>query len=183
SPEEIATDLRGYVVLDLGGIQRISSSGVRQWSAFVAATPQGAQGLFLINAPPVFVDQLNLVEGFAGVAKLHSLLAPYRCGSCGDDRLRRVSLATDLETLAAGHPPAFDCERCRGPLTFADVPAEYFEYASRLNPSDPDPALQRYLKWVEAPSSVELTSAIKIVEGDITHITMASQLTVELSVR
>lgn len=182
SPEALAADLRGYVVLDLGGLQRISSSGVRQWSTFVSATPAGAQGLFLINAPPVFVDQLNLVDGFAGVARLLSVLAPYRCAACGDDRLRRVNVGAEAATLAV-RAPAFTCERCQGPLSFADVPSEFFEYAARQPEVDPDPALQRYLRWVEQPESVELTSPIKIVEGEVTHITMASHLTGELNVR
>ncbi len=72
-------DLNGIVILDLGCVDRISSFGVRKWIEFVSKLPSGAIGMYMVYAPPVVVDQLNMVEGFAGVSRVLSVLAPYTC--------------------------------------------------------------------------------------------------------
>ncbi|HLT28671.1 MAG TPA: protein kinase [Myxococcaceae bacterium] len=183
TPEADLADLRGYVVLDLGRVSRISSFGVRNWSAFVAQPPPGAQGLFLINAPPVFVDQLNLVEGFAGASRLLSVLAPYRCRTCSADRLGFIDLAADAEQIAGGEAPPRTCAVCRGTLEFTDTPAEFFDYVRRQHPVPLDQALQRFCQWLATPNDSELSSPIKIVEGETTYLALPSHLRGNLNVR
>jgi hypothetical protein len=85
----VAAALADDVVLDLGGIERITSFGVREWMRFMKQLPQGVTGIYVINAPVVVVDQLSMVEGFAGVAKI---LTP---GATADQVAQAVREAID----------------------------------------------------------------------------------------
>ena len=175
--------LNGLLVVDLGLLERISSFGVRKWIEFVGHPPQGVAGLYVINAPPIVVDQLNMVEGFAGVARVLSLLAPYTCRFCKEDRLRLVRLVEEAKVLEQGGAPPHQCPVCSQPLEFADEPTEFFDFARRQQFSTVDPAVLRYLRASTPSESSELASHLKIVQDDITFITLASVLKGDLNVR
>ncbi|MGE6762297.1 serine/threonine-protein kinase [Corallococcus interemptor] len=175
--------LQGLVVVDLGLVERISSFGVRRWIEFAGHPPQGVSGLYVVNAPPVVVDQLNMVEGFAGVARVLSLLAPYACRFCKEDRLRLVRLVDEAKVLEQGGAPPHSCPVCSQPLEFADEPTEFFDFARRQQFSAVDPAVLRYLRSGIPSEPSELASHLKIVQDDITFITLASTLKGDLNVR
>lgn len=175
--------MSGLVVVDLGLVERISSFGVRRWIEFVGHPPQGVSGLYVVNAPPVVVDQLNMVEGFAGVARVLSLLAPYTCRFCKEDRLRLVRLVEEAKTLEQGGAPPHQCPVCAQPLEFADEPTEFFDFARRQQFSAVDPAVLRYLRASSPSEPSELSSHLKIIQDDITFITLASTLKGDLNVR
>ncbi|NOK37873.1 serine/threonine protein kinase [Corallococcus exercitus] len=175
--------LQGLVVVDLGLVERISSFGVRRWIEFAGHPPQGVSGLYVVNAPPVVVDQLNMVEGFAGVARVLSLLAPYTCRFCKEDRLRLVRLVEEGKVLDQGGAPPHHCPVCAQPLEFADEPTEFFDFARRQQFSAVDPAVLRYLRAGLPSEPSELSSHLKIVQDDITFITLASTLKGDLNVR
>ncbi|WP_375745494.1 protein kinase [Corallococcus interemptor] len=175
--------LQGLVVVDLGLVERISSFGVRRWIEFAGHPPQGVSGLYVVNAPPVVVDQLNMVEGFAGVARVLSLLAPYSCRFCKEDRLRLVRLVEEAKVLEQGGAPPHQCPVCAQPLEFADEPTEFFDFARRQQFSAVDPAVLRYLRSGIPSEPSELSSHLKIIQDDITFITLASTLKGDLNVR
>ncbi|WNG31804.1 protein kinase [Cystobacter fuscus] len=176
-------DLVGFIVLDLGQVERISSFGVSKWIEFTSKLPPGALSLYLVNTPPVMVDQLNMVEGFAGVARVLSVLAPYLCRACGEDRLRLVDLQAEAAVIAEGRAPVHTCPVCAGKLEFADLPSEFFDHARRQHFGTVDPLVMRYLRAIMPSAPVPLTTHLKIVQDDITYITLASELTGDLNVR
>ncbi|MBU8896501.1 serine/threonine protein kinase [Corallococcus sp. M34] len=178
-----SADLNGLLVLDLGRVERISSFGVRRWSEFAAKLPAGALGMYVVHAPPVVVDQLNMVEGFAGVTRVLSVLAPYTCRTCAEDRLRVVNLVDDAAVLAEGKAPAHACPVCANPLEFADQPSEFFDYGTRQQFGTVDPVVMRYLRASMPAEQPELASHLKIIQDDITYITLASALKGDLNVR
>src|SRR5690242_13194685 len=63
------------VIVDVGGIARITSSGVRVWCDFVRAA--GQRRFYLLSCPQVFIDQLNLVLNFSGASEV--VTARVRC--------------------------------------------------------------------------------------------------------
>ncbi|MET0404438.1 MAG: serine/threonine-protein kinase, partial [Cystobacter sp.] len=176
-------DLGGFIVLDLGQVERISSFGVSKWMEFTSKLPPGALSLYLVNTPPVMVDQLNMVEGFVGVARVLSVLAPYLCRACGEDRLRLVDLQAEAAVIAEGRAPVHTCPVCAGKLEFADLPSEFFDHARRQHFGSVDPLVVRYLRAITPSAPVPLTTHLKIVQDDITYITLASELTADLNVR
>ncbi|WNG50851.1 serine/threonine protein kinase [Archangium minus] len=176
-------DLGGLIIVDLGRVERISSFGVRRWSEFVSKLPPEGLSLHVVNAPPVMVDQLNMVEGFAGVSRVLSVLAPYTCRACGEDRLRLVDLQAEALLLAEGRAPEHSCPVCAGKLEFAELPSEFFDYARRQQLGTVDPVVIRYLRATTPSAPSPLTAHLKIVQDDITYITLASELKGSLNVR
>ncbi|WP_205525833.1 serine/threonine-protein kinase [Pyxidicoccus trucidator] len=176
-------ELNGVLVVDLGRVERISSFGVRRWIEFAGKLPPGALGLYVVHAPPVMVDQLNMVEGFAGVARVLSVLAPYTCRTCNEDRLRVVNLQDEAKVLAEELAPEHACPVCGNALEFADLASEFFDYARRQQFGTVDPVVMRYLRASMPSEQPELAQHLKIVQDDITYITLASALKGDLNVR
>jgi anti-anti-sigma regulatory factor len=82
---DLAAVLRGRIAIDLGGVRRFSSAGVREWIHFVRSLPQGTD-LSLVGCSPASVTQLNLIDNFRGPARVESFWAPYSCTACGAER-------------------------------------------------------------------------------------------------
>ncbi len=178
-----SSDLGGLLIVDLGQVERISSFGVRRWIEFASKLPAGGIALYVVNAPPMMVDQLNMVEGFSGVARVLSVLAPYTCRACGEDRLRLVDLQSEAPIIAEGRAPEHSCPVCAGKLEFADLPSEFFDYAQRQQFGTVDPVVMRYLRATTPSAPTALTTHLKIVQDDITYVTLASELKADLNVR
>ncbi|WP_044199803.1 serine/threonine-protein kinase [Hyalangium minutum] len=176
-------DLTGIVILDLGAVDRISSFGVRKWIEFVSRLPQGAISMYVVYAPPVVVDQLNMVEGFAGVSRVLTVLAPYTCKTCSEDRLRAVNLMDEAQIISENRAPEHNCPVCSNPLEFADLPSEFFGYMRRQNLSSVDPVVMRYLRLTVAAEPLDLPQTLKVVQDDMTYVTLASVIRGDLNVR
>ena len=78
-------ELRGEVAIDLSGVRRISSTGVREWIDLMRAL-DGQCRVSLVACSPASVTQLNLIANFRGKAQVESFIAPYECGACGAER-------------------------------------------------------------------------------------------------
>src|SRR5688572_29185195 len=68
-PADVA-EVHGCLVLDLDGVTRITSFGVREWIRFLKASQ--ADEVVFLNAHAGMVAQFNLVSGFAGRGVLAS---------------------------------------------------------------------------------------------------------------
>ncbi|MDY7229627.1 serine/threonine-protein kinase [Hyalangium rubrum] len=178
-----SAELNGIIIIDLGCVDRISSFGVRKWIEFASKLPSGAIGMYMVYAPPVVVDQLNMVEGFAGVARVLSVLAPYTCKTCGEDRMRSVNLLDEAQAISESRAPEHTCPVCTNPLEFADLPGEFFDYARRQHLGTVDPVVMRYLRLSVAAEPLDLPTHLKIVQDDITYVTLASVIRGDLNVR
>jgi serine/threonine protein kinase len=176
-------DLTGIVLVDLGTVDRISSFGVRKWVEFVSRLPQGAISMYVAFAPPMVVDQLNMVEGFAGVTRVLTVLAPYTCKTCGEDRLRAVNMVEEAQVINENRAPEHNCPVCSNPLEFADLPGEFFGYVRRQNLSSVETVVMRYLRLFIAAEPLDLPSHQKVVQDDITYTTLASVIRGDLNVR
>ncbi|HSK03403.1 MAG TPA: hypothetical protein VK932_19260, partial [Kofleriaceae bacterium] len=65
------------VVLNVAGMTRMTSFGVRQWLKAMDALPKSISDLYLLGCPTFFVDQLNMVLNFGGPAKVLTVVAPH----------------------------------------------------------------------------------------------------------
>jgi len=122
---ELATALAGEVAIDLGGIRRINSAGVREWIEFVRNLPEVTE-LTLIGCSKVSVSQLNLIDNFRGPALVESFWAPYACVRCGKQREilleARVSSRADRRVPTA---PPVRCD-CGQVMELDELPDRYF---------------------------------------------------------
>src|SRR5437868_3781333 len=85
-----------FLILDVGGVERISSFGIRQWVDFIGGIAPRMGGIFYVECSPKVLDQFNMVANFGGTGYIVSFYAPYRCDTC--DQERRLLFRTDEET-------------------------------------------------------------------------------------
>jgi hypothetical protein len=126
---ELADVLQGEVDLELEGITRINSCGVREWVNFVRDLK--VSHLRFSRCSPVVVLQLNTIYNFRGRAHVQSFLAPYVCEGCHADEYRLIVVEEHFPDRAARQQPSvpsFRCARCSGPMTFDELPERYLSF-------------------------------------------------------
>src|SRR5438445_9184324 len=70
------------VLLNMAGLERINSSGVRDWVDWLALLDVMGVRPVLVACSPAFVAQMNRIKNFAGNAVVKSFQAPYHCATC-----------------------------------------------------------------------------------------------------
>src|SRR5262250_3211802 len=90
------------VVINVSGMTRMTSFGVRQWLKAMDALPKSISDLYLLGCPTFFVDQLNMVLNFGGPAKVLTVVAPHTCPSCGVESGELVDVLAERGNLAKG---------------------------------------------------------------------------------
>ena len=126
----LAQDLAGRVVVDLAGVERVTSFGVREWLQMLTeAAPRVSELHFFRCAEPI-VNQMSMIRGFSGEGRIVSFYAPYRCDACGAAFTRLFDVEADAEAIRAATPPAERCPRCGQDGSFDDDPASYLAFAA-----------------------------------------------------
>lgn len=118
----------GEIVIDLAGVERITSSGVRGW---MAARPEleHARAVWLSRVPPCVVSQLNAVAGFAGRCGVISLFLPFVCAACGNEQHELLDLRQSLDSERTGPGPV-PCPKCGGTASLDEEPADYLAFVA-----------------------------------------------------
>lgn len=115
----------GPLVLDLSGLTRINSLGMRNWVFFVREYEAKGQALTFERVPPVVVNQMSMVTHFMGAhSQIRSLMLPYLCPSCGKEDLQMLEL-TDGRTAQVNE--SAPCPKCRAVMEFDDLHSMYTE--------------------------------------------------------
>lgn len=108
------------VSLDVGGVRRINSLGVRMWIQLMRAL--AGRQVALRRCPPVLVEQLNYLKDFRGHAVVESVLVPYACEKCGT----QMHVEMETQKLARDRLPRGPaCEGCGQPTQLDDFPEHY----------------------------------------------------------
>lgn len=114
--------LSSPVVVDLGGITRINSCGLRAWIWLVLALNEAGLSIILDRCSPPIVGQLNLISNFVGrEGTVRSVFAPYECLSCDLEHLELI----DGETNGIDQ---IRCPECGNPAELSDLPEVYFSF-------------------------------------------------------
>jgi anti-anti-sigma regulatory factor len=126
--EPLKQRLAGEVVLDLEGVTRVNSCGVREWVNFVRRL-DNVTALWFARCSPNVVLQLNTIYNFRGRARVISFLAPYVCETCHVDEYKVLSVDEHFpDRRPTTPPPAFRCQRCGGVLVFDELPERYLSF-------------------------------------------------------
>ncbi len=158
--------LRGRVILDLAGIEQITSFGVRAWLEMMSAAEPHLKSLFLANCSEAIVNQMLMVRNFAGPGHIVSFLAPYICTVCSNSFEFLLDCEHSAREIKDAAPPDVACPNCGNRALFDDDPTTYFQFVERdVGVSLPDDAraalAERRLEWL---TTVE-DSIEKQVEG------------------
>jgi len=162
-------------VINVTGMTRMTSFGVRQWLKGMDALPKTISDIYLLGCPTFFVDQLNMVLNFGGVGQVLSAYAPYTCPSCGVEAGELIDVLAERAALAKGAVPAKECQRCGGTLEFDETPESYFSFVGKYAASVIEPAAAEMLAAQNLYIASVDTAAekppkiIKLVHGSVTY--------------
>jgi anti-anti-sigma regulatory factor len=115
--------LRGPLVIDLAGVARINSIGVRGWLTFVTQCDAAGTDVVLDRCSPAIVSQISMISNFVGQrTRVRSLFAPYVCTACGADHLQLLEVTPGVPLSV---PPAIACPKCRQAMQLDEPEAMY----------------------------------------------------------
>lgn len=92
--QELASKMQklNFIRFDLGAVISINSAGTREWTILMKKSE--SVSIELANCPKVFIDQINLVQGFISPATtIKSFYVPYYNEDLGEDK--KVLFRTD----------------------------------------------------------------------------------------
>lgn len=111
------------VVLNMRGVRRINSYGVRLWIEQIRKVPLGV-AIEVIEVPPPIVDQINMVHGFMGAGRIVSFYVPYICTNCEE---YRELLMTTADGKTRKGLPEVKCTACDSVMEVDDVEEQYLQ--------------------------------------------------------
>jgi hypothetical protein len=142
-PEALVQQATGNrLVLNLKGVQRLTSFGVREWSAAMKQLSGKIERIYWVECSPAVVSQLNMVANFAGGAQVLSVQAPFYCEGCGTDTEIRCDLADGKAPLPENVP----CPKCGKTMEFDDDPDSYFGFPRENAAKSIEPTLVPILR-------------------------------------
>jgi hypothetical protein len=112
-------------VIDLSGIKRVNSFGVRNWVNFMQALAEVCESVRFENCATCMVRQFSMVPTTRKGAHIGSLMLPYYCPDCDDEREIRLEVRA---ASAPEEPPEENCPECGEEMEFDDVPESYFSF-------------------------------------------------------
>ncbi|WP_437483651.1 protein kinase [Sorangium sp. So ce1014] len=125
----VARGISGRVLFDLGGVQRVTSFGVREWMAMLAEVSLNASEIYIGRCTEPIVNQVSMIRRFFGDGRVASFYGPYRCERCGATFERLFDCDRDAHLVRTHEPPASPCPRCGGAAVFDDDAESYFAFA------------------------------------------------------
>ncbi len=167
------------VVLDMGHISKISSFGIREWSEFISVLTRNAENIYLIECSAKVMDQVNMVAGFIGKARIVSFYGPYRCDHCDVDRDIAFQVARDGAAIRGFEPPEHLCPSCARPQFFDEDPTSFFSTVAQQPQFDLDRGVPEFLA---AKLNYNITGGNrrlqidKYVEGSDTFLRLSGNL-------
>ena len=134
--DELLPQMKGRILLDLGGIQKITSFGVREWLDLMSRSDGTRSELYLANCSEVVVGQMLMVRNFAGGGQIVSFSAPYICTVCSNSFEFVLDSERTLIELRESGPPDVACPDCGNRAVFDDDPESYFDFLLRSDQYD-----------------------------------------------
>jgi anti-anti-sigma regulatory factor len=153
------------VVIDLSGVERINSCGVRDWVNWLNDLESAGKQVVLVRCSPCIVTQINLVHNFTGRGLVKSFFAPYYCGRCDKEQLKLLQ----VEAFAGHANPrapacrADGCQQVHCELAFDDIEASYFAFLPRSGGQVKDEKLPKLIEGL-SPSIKDRIKRLDTVE-------------------
>lgn len=174
-----ATVAGDTLLLDLGGVKKISSFGIREWVDFVTTAGKQVRSMILIECSPKVVDQLNMVANFAGGGRVFSFYAPFRCDYCDSEHRVLLQLDKDHETIKSMKLAERPCPSCKEGMYFDEDGATFFSYMIGQEKFELEPEVAGFLasKLNYAVSDLNRKLRVdKVIEGRTTYVRLVGDL-------
>lgn len=121
----------GTAMIDLAGVERINSNGIRDWVNWMAALEANGTRPVLVSCSPAIVAQINLVKNFTGHGAVKSFQVPYHCRECDEDKV--IVVETSEMSSPTAPPPTVRCEGCERDMDVDEMPESYFAFLGQVS--------------------------------------------------
>jgi anti-anti-sigma regulatory factor len=121
----------GTAMIDLAGVERINSNGIRDWVNWMAALERNGTRPVLVGCSPAIVAQINLVKNFTGHGAVKSFQVPYHCRECDEDKV--ILVETSEMSSPSAPPPTVRCESCDRDMDVDEMPESYFAFLGQVH--------------------------------------------------
>jgi hypothetical protein len=122
------------VVVDLGGVVRVTSFGMRGWVDGLARVK--TDYLAFTRCPPAMLDFFGQLAGATGNGEVLSMYLPYECGACMEEFYTLSDVRQDHAQMRKLQAPRAPCPHCAADAAFNAIPRAYF---SSIGPEPPVP--------------------------------------------
>jgi hypothetical protein len=110
-----------HVIVDAGGLSKMSFGGVYQWVAFITRVCTDRK-VAIDRCPPILVQQFKVLGAARANAQVRTVLLPYYCEQCQAAPHQELTLVEGKKPEIAQELP---CMKCGGVLKFDDAPDMY----------------------------------------------------------
>jgi hypothetical protein len=109
--------IESRVEIDLEGIRRFNSVGIRNWVDAMRDLRDNARSVTFVACAPPVIDQLNMISGFLANGMVRSFYAPMLCPHCDTETTHLFETGTcrELDRL-----PKVLCPECKLPMELDD---------------------------------------------------------------
>lgn len=143
--KQIAEGIKDTLIVDLSGVKRISSFGIREWLEFLKIANEKCSAMYFIKCPPRIIDQFNMVANFGGKGRILSFFAPYHCDYCERDDNILLEVADQYELIKDKKLPDQPCEKCGNAEYLDEDPETFLSYLSSQEKPEPEPEVLSFL--------------------------------------
>jgi anti-anti-sigma regulatory factor len=167
------------LVLDLGGVKKISSFGIREWVDFVTTAVKQVKHMVLIECAPKVVDQLNMVANFHGGGRVFSFYAPFRCDYCDSEQRALLEVSKDWEAIKSMKLADRPCPSCKESMYFDEDGSTYFSFILGQGAFELQDDLVQFLaaKLDYRVGTIEQKVRVdKIIDGRVTYLRLGGDL-------
>lgn len=161
--------LKGAVLFDLKGVERVTSFGVREWLEMNRELEKGGAEVWLARCSEPVVAQMSLIQGFAGEAKVVSFVVPFLCDDCGTNFRRTLDCQRDAAMLQSASPPSASCPQCGAAAKLDDDPS-VLSFAARFAGYAVPPRVRALLSTMDERDRGSTDVVDKIINGNETRV-------------
>lgn len=118
------------VFIDLQGVKRINSCGVREWIKGILKTESR---LHFVNCSSVIVAQFSMIPEFLGKnGVVDSFETQFICEACGHEDTKILTVGVDIEAGKEVYDqgPVIECSECQSTMECDHNPELYFSFLS-----------------------------------------------------
>jgi anti-anti-sigma regulatory factor len=117
--EKLAEGLEGAIILDVSGAGKIEPAGAAEWRGFLQMITPAAEAIYLLGAPPGFLEKLTKPEDLGPKAQVVTFAMPYSCEKCATTASHVIDVEQHYDVLKFATPPEMKCGDCKSPTVCA----------------------------------------------------------------
>lgn len=113
---EIVEQMRAHrgletLIIDMGGITRLNSVGVRDWVLALRALREIFAKVQLMDCTPPVMNEVNFVRNFSEGTIITSFQAPLFCTRCSKESVATINVYDPVNGNQVKSLPSFSCDR------------------------------------------------------------------------